>query len=260
MAQGEHVSADIGDMIVAATAKRYSAYCRGRHLLKAPDDVDVVACASLLEATDFDAVFARFAARYPADTDRRALISLWTLHYFSSLLITPAIAFLELGRILPLALEETHLLIDRQSGTPRGFQLAHAGYVDHEADVLTGLRPVIREHLDVMIGPLASMSGLGAKTFWTNASAYLSWIIHEVGRHVDVQRAAAMRAVTECAAWPDGWRNPFAGKVRVEHAANGDYIGNRRVCCLRYCVPGVGGCGGICPVPEGRNTQAAAVA
>jgi ferric iron reductase protein FhuF len=260
MAQNMGETGDIGDLIVAATAKRYSAYCRGRHLMEAPADADVVACSALLDEREFEQTVARFCARYPTTTDRRALISLWSLHYFSSLVITPAIAFLELGRILPLSIEETGLLIDRQSGTPRGFKLVHCGHVDHEADVLVGLRPAIRGHLDILIPQLASFSKLSRKTFWTNASAYLSWIVDEVGRHADASRAEAMRAVTETAIWPDGWRNPLAGMVRVERTENGDYVGNRRVCCLRYCVPGVGGCGAICPVPEGRAPQVSAVA
>lgn len=260
MAQDDNPVRDIGDLIIAATAKRYSAYCRGRHLLELPDDVDEIACTDLLNPDFFAGVITRFSTRYPETTDRRAIISLWSLHYFSSLVITPAIAFLELNRVLPLALHETSLLIDRQTGTPRGFKLKNSGHIDHDADVLEGLRPLIRAHMDLLIPHLASLSKLSRKTFWTNASAYLSWIIHEIGRHTDTTHATAMRTITECATWPDGWRNPLAGMVRVERAANGDYIGNRRVCCLRYCVPGVGGCGSICPVPEGRSPQVSAVA
>lgn len=251
---------DIGDLIVAATARRYSAYCRGRHLFAAPEGTEAIACISLLQEDCFNACIDRLATRYPAGTDRRAIVSVWSLNYMSNLLITPAIARLELQRQLPLALQDVELLIDSQSGVPRGFKLKHAGHVDGKLDILEGLRPVIRNHLDRLIDAIAAHSGLGRKTLWTNASAYLSWIIDEVARHCGGGTNSPARAVIDIAHWPDGWRNPMRGLIRVEHGRNGEYSGHRRICCLRYLVPGIGGCGSICPVPDGRLLEVTSVA
>ncbi|WP_137130677.1 siderophore-iron reductase FhuF [Rhizobium sp. FY34] len=251
---------DIGDLIVAATARRYSAYCRGRHLLQVPDGTEAMACRDLLKESSFNAAIDRLATRYPTTTDRRAIVSVWSLQYLSNLLITPTIALLELQRQLPLALDDMDMLIDRQSGLPRGFRLKHAGHVDGKLDILEGLRPAIRDHLDALIEAMASHSRLGRKTLWTNASAYLSWILAEVARNSNGASNSQARSVTDISHWPDGWRNPMRGLVRVTHGRKGEYIGNRRICCLRYLVPGIGGCGSICPVPDGRLLEVTSVA
>ncbi|MBP2550545.1 ferric iron reductase protein FhuF [Neorhizobium galegae] len=245
---------DIGDLVVAATGKRYAAYCRGRLLLEAPADADIVPCASLTDPGTFDTLIDRYAQNHAPDTDRRALVSLWSLFYCANLVIGAAITFLELRRVLPLSLDEASLIIDRQSGTPRGFLLPHAGHVDAQADVYAGMAPVIRHHFDPLFTQLAAHTGLGRKTFWTNTSAYLSWIIHEIGQQAGSPLGDEGRLITESQAWPDGWRNPLARLVTVALTEKGEYCGNRRICCLRYAVKGVGGCGAICPVPEGRAT------
>lgn len=243
---------DVGDLVVAATGKRYSAYCRGRLLLEKPDDTDIIPCAALTDAGAFNAIIDRYAKNHGADTDRRALVSLWSLFYASSLVIGSAIAFLELRRVLPLALDEASLIIDRHSGTPRGFLLPHEGYVDDRADIFSGMAPVLRHHCDPLFTALADHSGLGRKTFWANTSAYLSWVIHEIEKHAGPTLGNEGRLLTESTSWPDGWKNPLARLITVSRNDRGEYCGNRRICCLRYAVKGVGGCGSICPVPEGR--------
>ncbi len=43
-----------------------------------------------------------------------------------------------------------------------------------------------------------------------------------------------------------------AGQLDGYTAGTGIGHGRRRVCCLRYALPGVPGCGMVCPLPEGR--------
>lgn len=251
-AEGEAPVQDLGDLLIARTGARYAAFCRGSHLTVAPEDCESVALASLTEPATLDRLLDRFAAGIADATDRRAIASLWSLYYASSLMIGASLAFLELRRILPLSLSEASLLVERQSGSPRGFLLPHLGHVDETADVFAGLAPAIRGNLDPLFAALASHTGLGRKTLWTNASAYLSWAVHEAGRHAGEPLAAEGRLLTESLTWPDGWKNPLARLIRVDVDETGAYAGHRRICCLRYAIRSIGGCGAICPVKEGR--------
>ncbi|SIQ94440.1 ferric iron reductase protein FhuF [Rhizobium sp. RU35A] len=243
---------DLGDLLIARTGDRYAAFCRGSHLTVVPEDCESLPLVELTEPATLDRLLDRFASPLPAGTDRRAIASLWSLYYASSLMIGASLAFLELRRILPLSLGEASLLMDRQSGGPRGFLLPHLGHVDETANVFAGLAPAIRDNLDPLFAAIARHTGLGRKTLWNNASAYLSWAAYEAGRHAGETLAAEGRLLTESPTWPDGWKNPLARLIRVELDETGAYAGHRRICCLRYAIPTIGGCGAICPVKEGR--------
>ncbi|MBS1165685.1 MAG: TonB-dependent siderophore receptor [Proteobacteria bacterium] len=52
----------------------------------------------------------------------------------------------------------------------------------------------------------------------------------------------------------DGTDNPLQGLIkRIPDAGGTSLQSQRKVCCLRYLVPGVGGCGATCPLPQGRR-------
>ncbi|MDQ0457082.1 siderophore-iron reductase FhuF [Rhizobium paknamense] len=248
----EPAFADLGALIARETQNRYP-YAGSQFLLQRPQDLDVLPCASLTDPAVLQGLMQRFAATFPPGTDRRALISYWSLFYVSGLVIAPALCWLELRRILPLALTELSLLIDPETGLPRGFLLPHAGHVEPQADMHAAMQTALGDHLDLLIPVIARESGLSPKVLWNNAAAYLTWMIHEIGRQgASTLDAEGMAAMITPSHFPDGRKNPFHKAIRIDHDADGAYLGHRRICCLRYAVPGVGGCGAICPVPEGR--------
>lgn len=248
----EPTFADLGALIARETNNRYP-YAGGQFLLRGPQDLDVLPCTLLTEPAMQQSLMQRFAATFPPTADRRALISYWSLFYVSGLMIAASVCWLELRRILPLALTELSLVIDPETALPQGFLLPHAGQVEPEADMLRAMQPALGDHLDLLIPVMARESGLSPKVLWNNAAAYLTWMIHEIGREgAPALAAEGMDAMITPSHFADGRKNPFHKAIRINHDADGAYLGHRRICCLRYAVPGVGGCGAICPVPEGR--------
>lgn len=246
----------LSEMLRAETAGRYP-HMGEAFLLDDPGDADRVPCRALFSPARFTSVIDRFAASYPG-SDRRALVSLWTLFYFSALGIGALLFWLELRRMLPLGAGEVDVLLDPSSGVPRGFLLPDAGRHRPEADIYAAMRAPIRDHLDEIIPQIAAQSGLGRKVLWTNANAYMQWIVREMSRSygADPALTAEGLALLEEPQWPDGWKNPMVRTIRMETAESGDLLGFRRICCLRYAVPCIGGCGEICPVPEGKAAAA----
>jgi ferric iron reductase protein FhuF len=246
---------DLGSLLCAVVGERY-AYAAGYFHFVQPDDTQGIACADLLDAGRFNAVIDRYAVQFPEGTDRRALVSLWSLYYLSALGMGAAIAWLELRRTLPLALDELTVLIDPATGAPKGFLLADSGTVSGRSGngipIHDALRPLIRDHLEPWISAAAAHSGLGKKVLWTNAAGYLDWMIREIGRLGSKALEIEALPLIEDVSWPDGWRNPLYRTLRFEPGPDGSVISQRRICCLRYAVPGVGGCGNVCPVAEGR--------
>jgi ferric iron reductase protein FhuF len=244
--------ADLGELIARGTGNRYPDAGR-RFLLRQPQGTERVACRDLLDPHRFDAMIERFVSAYPPQTDRRALVSYWSLYYFSALMIDPVLCWLELRRVLPLAIDEVDLLLDDTTGLPSGFVLADMGDVQPHATIHQAMTGVIRHHMEPLIAVIAKHCGLSKRLLWANAAAYLIWIVHETGRCGSEALKTEGSALVDAPTWPDNWKNPFHGMIRVDHTENGSYIGHRRLCCMRYAVPGVGGCGGSCPVPEGRD-------
>ena len=101
-------------------------FCRGKFLLDVPADCDVIACSALSEADCFNGIIDRYAARFP-EADRRAIVSLWTLYYFSTLTINTAVAWLALRRYLPVSLDEVSVCLDRETAMPVSFLLPDFG-------------------------------------------------------------------------------------------------------------------------------------
>ena len=87
---------------------------------------------------------------------------------------------------------------------------------------------------------------------WSNVAVYADWVIRELGAAMPERRDAAL-ALLDSKTWPDGTSNPLYGWVRQETAPDGSCFSQRRICCLRYILPGVPGCGMICPIPAGRE-------
>ncbi len=242
---------DFADLLARKTGAKYI-YSTGRFLSRPPAGTELVACQELADERIFSGLIDRYALRY-SEADRRAVVSMWTMYYFSSLMIGAAVAWLELRRVLPLSLDRLNLAADAASGEPRAFVFPDWGHEEEGATIHEALHGLFRLHAEPLIHAIAANAGVSRKLIWANAAGYLSWIISEVGRLTDPALAVEGMVLLDEPCWPDGWKNPLFGMIRRECGEDGVTFGRRRVCCLRYILPGVAGCGAVCPLPEGRN-------
>lgn len=251
---------DLGALLAPVAGGKYP-WAAGMLRLSPPEGTDVLPCESLLDPAVMGGLFGRYGRRFGAAdgraVDGRAVASLWAAYYLGLLTIGGALAWLELRRSLPLGLAETALCLDPETAEPRALILRDFGGA--EAGAQAAMTPAIRHHADPLIAAIARTGGLSARVAWGTAAGYLDWIIGEAGRLGDPARAAEGRVLLEAPTWPDGWRNPLRGTLRPVDEG-GQRVMRRRVCCLRYALPGVGGCGVTCPLPEGRQPLPAAAA
>ncbi len=225
-------------------------YCSERIFSQQPAGTSSMTGIDLTDARCFDEIVAPFAAAYPG-ADRRAVISMWSLYYFSTLVIPATVFALVLGMRPPLALDETRIVFDVEKGTPKSFIMSDTPRAGETTGIHDRMRPVMQGHAQVLIDFLQGHARLSPKLLWNNVASYLSWAVEEAGRHVDGSLEAEGRALLDDPRLADGSVNPLSGLLcNVEN--QGHIHRRRRLCCLRYMLPGVGGCGALCPVPEGR--------
>lgn len=251
MAKDLREIADFADLLTAEAAKKYP-YCRGYFLLRPPQDSVVVECRDLLSTEVFAGLIDRFATSFPG-ADRRAVVSMWTMYYFSILMIGTAIAALEAHRVLPVALDHVGVCIKPKLGAPHAFVLPDFGAETNATDTDQALDAAVRMHAEPLVEAIAKGAGVSRKLLWTNISGYLFWIVDEVSRLSGPEHAAGWPELVRAKSWPDGRANPLHDLIRSVPDENGAPVARRRVCCLRYVLPGVAGCGAICPLPAGRN-------
>lgn len=223
-------------------------------VLRAPDRRAVPA-ADLLDGARFDRLVEPFLERH-AGADRRAVVSLWTQWYFAALVVPAVGVILRTGRELPLGVRDVDVLLAEDDHRPTGFRLPHGGGVASPPrgpdDAFAPFRTLVWDHLAPLVEAVAAGSGLATGLLWSNAGTYFDWAVHELG--VDEGATSAVvgagRRLLDAATWPNGRENPLHEPVvRGEgHAAASS--GRRRVCCLRYLVPGFERCEGRCPLPE----------
>ncbi|MFB2552035.1 siderophore-iron reductase FhuF [Ensifer soli] len=242
---------DFDRLLAEATGEKYI-YCKGAFRLAPPEGTDCLDCTALLDAAAFHALIDRFAAGHGPAADRRAVVSLWTLYYFSTLTIAATVAWLEMRRRLPLALDEMKVCLDPTTGAPRAFVLSSPGSVEPGLSIEEGLHGLFRHHAEPLVGAIAASCGVSRKLLWGNVAAYVVWIVGEAGRLTDPRLALEGAALVDPPHWSDGWKNPLSGAIRMERDSTGAACARRRVCCLRYALPAVGGCGESCPLPQGR--------
>ncbi len=105
-------------------------------------------------------------------------------------------------------------------------------------------------HAEPVITAIAANAGVAPKLLWNNVAAYLSWILKEIAHRHEPALVEGGLALLNDAEWPGGGRNPMFGMIRMARQQCGLEFARRKVCCLRYNLPGVGGCGEACPLPD----------
>lgn len=247
-------------------------------VLEAPERPGVPA-AELLDAERFDRLVAPFVERH-READRRAVVSLWSQWYFAALVVPSVGMILRTGRQLPLAVGEVEVLLAEEDHRPTGFQLPHGGRPPSETaegrpsgtsagsgesagsaepaptaapdDPFAPFRVLVWGHLEPLIETVAPRSGLSTGLLWSNAGTCFDWAVHELGAPQGPgghRRARLGRRFLRTRTWPDGRENPLHEPI-VRRDGCADAPGHRRICCLRYLVPGFERCGERCPLPD----------
>lgn len=200
-----------------------------------------------------DGGFARAIDRYAeisGGSDRRAVISMWTLYYFSGLSIPYLIARRLAGQSLPVGFEDMTIALS-ENGLPRAFGVMHRGRTDDEGDddCFGAVGPLIETHLGKAVATLKE-HGISPRLCWNNAAVYIDYTLRLTNIATEPGLADLPLFVRGCL--PDGGMNPFCGSIRhVEE--EGECVTRRKVCCLRYMLPGVPSCGKLCALPEQRK-------
>lgn len=194
-----------------------------------------------------DRLMARFATLYP-DSDRRALVSMWSQWHFGALVIPATVAILLCDRDLPLEL-------DRIAIVPQDVGLTSAIIISDEGRRrVDGRDPFARlfdGHVAPLISHFAERFRVSPRLLWANAAAIFEWTLQQLpADHADAEALAAARLRLERRLEPSGQRNPMFEAVRYP-VEQGEPIRRRKLCCLRYLLAGVADCGSLCPLHAG---------
>ena len=188
-------------------------------------------------------VLATFGRSFDA-ADERALLSYWSQFYFAALVIPAVAATLCLGRRWPLALDAVDFTLDA-SGVVDRFRLPDEG-----AQGSAGFAPLIEDHLAPFIDACAAYNGLSRRTLWCNAGAMFDYAVRELSAAGTVRTAPTCGADKGCLEPRDLLFEPY--RARADAA-----IRKRKLCCLRFKVPGVPCCGDVCPTAARSRCPAA---
>ncbi len=201
----------------------------------------------------FSDALATYAAVH-GGTDRRAVASMWSLYYFSALSI-PYIVARRLGeQALPVAFDRMTLALAKD-GLPRAFGIADEGEWNMEADgdVLSMLSPLIKAHLAEVVRHLKAQGGISTRLAWNNAAVYIDYALTATEQHRPARASDWIgRPLFDHTTLPDGSANPFLGCLSHEQE-EGETVCRRKICCLRYLLPGIPSCGNLCALPSQRK-------
>ncbi len=205
---------------------------------------------AFLDGDAFGQAMERVCAAH-GDCDRRAAASFWSLYYGSALCI-PYVVARRIGILLDIRTSALTIVIG-ENGLPESFGLLlPVRPVAPVGDPLLIVTPLVRDHLDPLSRLMKIRTGIAPKLCFNNAAVYLDYAFSACASGQDAPGWAAAR-LFEAPVLADGGRNPFEGLLRQE--AEGQQIHCRRkVCCLRYQLPGIPGCGELCALPELRKS------
>ncbi|WP_312363019.1 siderophore-iron reductase FhuF [Ensifer sp.] len=224
------------------------AWCNEKMMLS-DDLADGIALPEFFGSGAFDQALDIYAAA-SGGSDRRAVASMWSLYYFSALTIPYIVARVLDHQVLPVSFDRMKVAL-AEDGLPRAFGVADAGdwQASDDEDVFATLAPLMGEHLREVVGYLKSSGGIAPKLAWNNAVVYIDYALRAAG--VEPLHAQA-EALTGRKSLPDGSPNPFFDCLRHEEE-DGARVCRRKICCLRYLLPGVRSCGSLCALPSQRK-------
>lgn len=213
-----------------------------------------VAGSSLLDGATLDALMLRFAERHP-DGERRALVSMWSQWHFAAVVVPAVAAILLAQRALPVGLEGARFAL-HEDGRTAAILLG-----PETALARVGSRgrfdELIDDHVAPLIRQLTAHFPISARLMWTNAAVRLAWAVRQCAERPEADKDAIAEAeeLLTTMLTAAGARNPLYDTLRPSPLVAISEC-QRRVCCLRYLLPGVVDCGSLCPLPPARRAQA----
>lgn len=227
------------------------AWCGEKMMLSTELD-DAVPLTDFFGSGGFSAALDAYAAAH-GGTDRRAVASMWSLYYFSILTI-PYIVARRADCALPIAMRNMTIAL-AEDGLPRALGLAQEGdwSEGQNDDLLAFMVPLVSQHIAEVVAQLKAQGGIAPKLAWNNAAVYIDYAFNATERERPADGDAwAARSLFSEPQLPDGSPNPFLGCLR--HEIEGEQtICRRKVCCLRYLLPGIPSCGELCALPTQRK-------
>lgn len=191
-----------------------------------------------------DRLMERFAALYP-DSDRRALVSMWSQWHFGALVIPATVAILLGERDLPLELDRI-AIVPQEAGLTSAIVISDEG-ASRSADGDPFAR-LFEGHVAPLIALLTRQFRVSPRLLWVNAAQIFEWTLQQLPADlVDPQALAAAHLRLERRLEPSSQRNPMHEAVRYP-MEQGEPVRRRKLCCLRYLLAGVADCGSLCPL------------
>lgn len=223
------------------------------NLQLAGDQQQAIAASQLFQP-DYFATFIRdLGARHGTD-DFIALTSIWSKWYFC--FIAPAVAAnLLLQRELPIALSDVGVALSA-AGKPLGLRLHDEGSALPPCPPFARFDTLIEQHLQPVIAVMASVSKASPRLFWSNAGNLFEFATRQVEQHrlATFDCAAPARTVLESRLRPDGRRNPLFAPVYYKDVGTDQPQRLRRICCIRYRLPGIDYCSS-CPLDREKTPE-----
>jgi ferric iron reductase protein FhuF len=210
---------------------------------------------AVLAGRGLHAMLDTYYTTFPAGTDRRGVASLWSAIYFNRFPRPIVAAALVGGRQLPVGFGQAGLIPTDDGRHIAAIRVPHSGTAS-DGDVFTRLHVLVREHLEPLIRTVSAWARVSPKVLWGIVGNGLDWTLRDIAAlpEMPAERIADFNRILSERHWPDGWRNPLFEPVLYVDTSEGPRR-EKRVCCLRYLLPGDDFCG-ICPsdvVAKGRN-------
>ncbi|WP_323118189.1 siderophore-iron reductase FhuF [Burkholderia alba] len=203
-----------------------------------PPDTAGIALTALVShrAELLDAMRALYGG--DAELHARALLSQWSKYYFGLAAPAGVLAAALLGRPLDLSPDRVRLVL--RAGMPAALYLDPAALGEPDDDPARRYAPLVA-HLDAVIGMLAGMTRIAPRVLWSNAGNLLDYLLDQCAQLPGGARAPADAAWLFGPLGADGDANPLRTPVRVRQPRSAllpNPFRARRVCCVRYEIPG----------------------
>ena len=200
----------------------------------------------------------RLAPEASTPQSRRGAASLWTQFYFALVGVPVVLAAMRGRRRLPGGLDEMAVVIG-ENGLPAALKLPAAGTPQPDRDPRAAMEALITDHYVPAVTAMSRAGRLAPRLLWCNAAVRLVWAMEAAAEAepedtdlADIA-AAARQAVIASPDLSCGAANPMFDMLLSPKPESGSSY-TRKVCCLRYMMPGVADCGETCPLPPCRGS------